>query len=54
VYKNDIKQFASIILYLTGIVIAFFYPVVSLALYVIVAGTWFIPDKRMEKEVKTL
>lgn len=45
---NDIKGFASLFLYLAGIVFAFFFPWVSYALYAGVALVWFIPDRRVE------
>lgn len=51
-YKNDKKMILSIVFYIIGIISAFFYPVISLVLYVSVAVTWFIPDRRIEKEIK--
>lgn len=45
---SDIKGFASLFLYLTAIVFAFFFPWVSYALYAGVAIVWFIPDRRIE------
>lgn len=52
VYETDIKTIASILSYIAGIAIAFFYPVISIILYVLVAGSWFIPDRRIEKQMK--
>lgn len=48
-YGRDWKGKLSIMLYLLAIVLAFFTPWVSIALYAIVAGVWFIPDRRIEK-----
>jgi uncharacterized membrane protein len=52
-YGTDIKTITSILLYIAGIAIAFFYPIVSIVLYILVACTWFIPDRRIEKQVKS-
>lgn len=52
VYKSDYKQYLSVILYLSGIALSCFYPIVSVCLYVLVAVTWFIPDKRIEQNLK--
>ena len=52
VYKSDYKQYLSVVLYVSGIIIAFFYPLVSVFLYVLVAVTWVIPDKRIERNLK--
>jgi uncharacterized membrane protein len=48
---NDKKGKLSVAIYFIAIVIAFVYPKVSLALYAIVAGIWFIPDQRIEKKL---
>jgi hypothetical protein len=37
------------ILYATGIALAFVYPWASIALYVLVALMWLVPDRRIEK-----
>lgn len=49
---SDIKGFASLILYLSGIALAFFLPWVSYALYAGVAIVWVIPDRRVEPIAK--
>lgn len=46
---NDLKGKTSPILYIAGIAAAFFYPLVSIAIYALVAGIWIIPDRRIEK-----
>ncbi|MBS1574314.1 MAG: DUF1211 domain-containing protein [Bacteroidetes bacterium] len=51
-YRNDTKSTISIAFYILGIISAFFYPIISLILYISVACIWFIPDKRIEKQIK--
>ena len=46
------KEKLSLVFYTIAIVMAFIYTWVSLALYVVVAVIWFIPDKRIEKKIK--
>ena len=46
---SDWKGKISPVLYGTGILLAFWSPSVSLGLYVLVAGIWLIPDRRVEK-----
>lgn len=43
------KEQVSPVLYLIGIITAFFIPLVSAGFYVLVALLWLIPDKRIEK-----
>ena len=50
---RDLKGKTSLALYVLGIALAFFLPVVSLALYVAVAMIWFIPDRRVERVLGT-
>lgn len=45
------KSVVSVIIYLAGMAVAFYNPLISMALYVSVAIVWFIPDKRIEKQV---
>lgn len=47
--KRDFKGNISTVLYAIGIVLAFFYPVISVLLFVVVAGIWLIPDRRIER-----
>ena len=47
--QKDIKGKASLAIYVLGVVVALFIPAVSLALYVVVACIWFIPDRRVER-----
>jgi uncharacterized membrane protein len=50
---SDRKTIASLLLYAVATALALFYPYLSLALYVIVAVWWFIPDRRIERSLKT-
>lgn len=51
VIKNQTKERLSIALYALGIILSFFYPIVSMICYAIVAMIWLIPDKRIEKNM---
>jgi len=46
---RDAKGKVSIVIYAVAIALAFVHPLVSCALYVIVAGTWLYPDPRFER-----
>lgn len=46
---SEYREKLSIAFYLIAIGFAYFYPIVSLTIYVIVALIWFIPDKRIER-----
>jgi len=50
---RDLKGKASLVLYATAIAMAFVQPIVSLGLYVTVAAIWFIPDRRVERNLET-
>jgi uncharacterized membrane protein len=45
------KATVSPLIYLVAIALAFFEPIVSCALYALVAALWFIPDRRIEEKV---
>lgn len=45
---GDRKGKISLLLYASAVPLAFVRPWISGALYVIVAGIWFIPDRRIE------
>jgi uncharacterized membrane protein len=49
--RGSWKEWVSPIVYLIAIVLAFFAPIVSCALYALVAALWFIPDRRIESKV---
>jgi uncharacterized membrane protein len=46
---TDRKGVMSVVIYAVAIAIAFVAPPVSVALYAIVAGIWFVPDRRVER-----
>lgn len=48
---KDWKGKASLAIYLAAIAFAFYNPKISLALYAVVAITWFMPDRRIERRV---
>jgi uncharacterized membrane protein len=48
---RDVKGKLSLVLYAAGSVIAFVYPWVSIAIYVLVALMWLVPDRRIEKTI---
>ncbi|MDB5460483.1 MAG: hypothetical protein JWO72_2224 [Caulobacteraceae bacterium] len=48
---SDLKGRISLAAYALGIGAAFIQPIVSLALYVTVAAMWFIPDRRVERQL---
>jgi uncharacterized membrane protein len=49
---RDLKGKASLAIYLMAIALAFFQPIVSVALYILVAAIWFIPDRRVERTLR--
>jgi uncharacterized membrane protein len=49
---NDFKGKISVVIYLLAIGLAFVQPWFSLGLYVLVALTWIVPDRRIEKVLK--
>jgi uncharacterized membrane protein len=50
---SDLKGKLSPVLYLVAIIMAFYSPMISGALYVLVALIWLVPDTRMERAVRT-
>lgn len=51
---SDLKGKLSIALYTVSIPMAFVAPVVSVAIFVVVAAMWFVPDRRLEGRPGTL
>ncbi len=49
--ENQTKEIISMVLYISGIIVSFFYPILSVALYFGVALMWLIPDRRIEKKL---
>jgi uncharacterized membrane protein len=48
---SDLKGKISPVFYMAGIGLAFVAPVISIALYVLVAAIWLVPDRRIEKAI---
>jgi len=48
---NDLKSIVSLLVYVLAISLAFVRPWIALALYVVIAMIWFIPDRRIESMV---
>ena len=48
---KDRKGIVSLIIYTIGIGLSFVQPWMGLSTYVLVAGMWFIPDRRIEKKI---
>lgn len=48
---KDVKGKLSPVLYLAGMAVAFLSPWVAIAIYVLVAVMWLVPDSRIEKAV---
>jgi uncharacterized membrane protein len=49
---QDLKGKLSALLYLLGIVLAFVRPWIAIALYVLVAAIWLVPDRRIESRAR--
>lgn len=49
---RDLKGKLSPLLYVTGIALAFVSPWLALAVYTLVAVTWLVPDRRLERFVE--
>ncbi|TXE07355.1 DUF1211 domain-containing protein [Gelidibacter salicanalis] len=52
VYSTDKRMNLSLLFYFLGVVMSFFFPIVSQVIYLGVALMWIIPDKRIEKTIK--
>jgi len=48
---TDRKGNLSLLVYAAAIALAFVHPMIAGALYVMVAAMWFLPDKRIEREL---
>ena len=47
----DTKAKLSAIGYLSAIGLAFVHPLISIAIYVVIAAAWFVPDPRIERQL---
>ena len=50
---RDLKGKISVVIYAAGIALAFVQPWMAIALYVMVAGLWILPDRRFERVLLT-
>lgn len=48
---NKLKERVSLILYVAGFVISFWFPQAAFGIFTIVALVWLVPDKRIEKQL---
>jgi len=48
---KDRKGMISSVIYVIGIILSFVHPYLGFAMYVVVAAIWFIPDRRIEKNL---
>lgn len=51
-FGRDWKGKLSLVIYVIAVAAAFYNPRIALALYAVVSLTWFIPDRRIEKQVR--
>lgn len=51
--KKNTKVKVSILLYGAGVLLSFVLPALSITVYIVVAASWFIPDKRIEDTLKS-
>jgi len=50
---RDLKGKVSVVIYLAGVVLAFFVPWLSVVLYTLAAAIWFVPDTRIERVLES-
>jgi uncharacterized membrane protein len=48
---SDLKAKLSLLIYAVAIALAFVRPWIAIALYVVVALMWFVPDRRIESVI---
>lgn len=46
------KEWISLILYVASVPAAFVSPIISVAIYVVIAIMWLVPDRRVERELR--
>ena len=49
---SDFKGKISVLLYMVAVPLAFVNRWIAFAIYIVVAGTWFIPDRRLERRLQ--
>jgi len=47
------KEKLSLLLYVIALPLAFVHPYISLAIYLVVAGIWLVPDRRIERKLQS-
>lgn len=50
--ESTLKEKMSAVIYISGIILSFFFPLIAVALYYVAAIFWLIPDLRIEKSLK--
>lgn len=50
--QNRTKEYMSVGIYVLGTVASFYWPVIGIASYALVAALWLVPDTRIEKLLK--
>jgi uncharacterized membrane protein len=50
---NRVKELASLAAYAVALALAFVHPWISIGIYVLVAASWFVPDRRIERTLAT-
>ena len=53
VFGSTVKEYTSIALYVAGVALAFVEPWVGLVLFAVVAITWLVPDRRVERYLES-
>ncbi|MBD3630320.1 TMEM175 family protein [Cyclobacterium sp.] len=51
---NKFKNYITLLLYILGIGVSFFFPLIALLIYVIILFIWFIPSKKVENVVSNI
>lgn len=51
---SDLKGKTSLAAYVAGLLIAWQFPIAAIVIYSVVALMWFIPDKRIEREIEMM
>jgi uncharacterized membrane protein len=51
-FGKDKKGISSIVIYMLGVIATLWNPWIAIALYVVVAIMWFIPDRRIENSLR--
>lgn len=50
--QSTLKEYSSIFIYLLGALLSFYYPILAVLCYTLVALLWIVPDRRIEKQLK--